>query len=152
MKQYKFKINGNDYNVAINSTNGNLADVTVNGVSYQVEMENSMPAAPAAAPAAPVQAAPQASAPAPQPAAAAAPAPAAKPAGEGKAVTSPLPGVIIEVSVKEGDTVAAGQKVAVLEAMKMENEIQAEKAGVVTKIHVSKGDSVLEGASIVTIA
>ena len=65
MKQYKFKINGNDYNVAINSTNGNLADVTVNGVSYQVEMENSMPAAPAAAP---VQAAPQASAPAPQPA------------------------------------------------------------------------------------
>ena len=146
MKQYKFKINGNDYNVAINSTNGNLADVTVNGVSYQVEMENSMPAA------APVQAAPQASAPAPQPAAAAAPAPAAKPAGEGKAVTSPLPGVIIEVSVKEGDTVAAGQKGAVLEAMKMENEIQAEKAGVVTKIHVSKGDSVLEGASIVTIA
>lgn len=146
MKQYKFKINGNDYNVAINSTNGNLADVTVNGVSYQVEMENSMPAA------APVQAAPQASAPAPQPAAAAAPAPAAKPTGEGKAVTSPLPGVIIEVSVKEGDTVAAGQKVAVLEAMKMENEIQAEKAGVVTKIHVSKGDSVLEGASIVTIA
>ena len=148
MKQYKFKINGNDYNVAINSTNGNLADVTVNGVSYQVEMENSMPAA------APVQAAPQASAPAPapQPAAAAAPAPAAKPAGEGKAVTSPLPGGIIEVSVKEGDTVAAGQKVAVLEAMKMENEIQAEKAGVVTKIHVSKGDSVLEGASIVTIA
>lgn len=146
MKQYKFKINGNDYNVAINSTNGNLTDITVNGVSYQVEMENSMPAA------APVQAAPQASAPAPQPAAAAAPAPAAKPAGEGKAVTSPLPGVIIEVSVKEGDTVAAGQKVAVLEAMKMENEIQAEKAGVVTKIHVSKGDSVLEGASIVTIA
>lgn len=147
MKQYKFKINGNDYNVAINSTNGNLADVTVNGVSYQVEMENAMPAAPAAAP---IQAAPQASAPAPQPAAA--PAPAAKPAGEGKAVTSPLPGVIIEVSVKEGDTVAAGQKVAVLEAMKMENEIQADKAGVVTKIHVSKGDSVLEGASIVTIA
>ena len=149
MKQYKFKINGNDYNVAINSTNGNLADVTVNGVSYQVEMENAMPAAPAAAP---VQAAPQVSAPAPQPAAAAAPARAAQPAGEGKAVTSPLPGVIIEVSVKEGDTVAAGQKVAVLEAMKMENEIQAEKAGVVTKIHVSKGDSVLEGASIVTIA
>lgn len=147
MKQYRFKINGNDYNVAINSTNGNLADVTVNGVSYQVEMENAMPAAPVAAP---VQAAPQVSAPAPQPAAA--PAPAAKPAGEGKAVTSPLPGVIIEVSVKEGDTVAAGQKVAVLEAMKMENEIQAEKAGVVTKIHVSKGDSVLEGASIVTIA
>lgn len=143
MKEYKFKINGNDYNVAINSTNGNLADVTVNGVSYQVEMENAMPAAPVQS--APAQkAAPQAPAPAP--------APAAKPSGEGKPVTSPLPGVIIEVSVKEGDTVAAGQKVAVLEAMKMENEIQADRAGVVTKINVSKGDSILEGAAIVTIA
>ena len=147
MKEYKFKINGNDYNVAINSTNGNLADVTVNGVSYQVEMENAMPAAPAPAPV-------QSAAPAVPAAAPAAPqaAPAAKPAGAGKTVTSPLPGVIIEVSVKEGDTVAAGQKVAVLEAMKMENEIQAETAGTVTKIHVSKGDSILEGASIVTIA
>ena len=146
MKEYKFKINGNDYNVAINSTNGNLADVTVNGVSYQVEMENAMPAAPAQAP---VQSATPA---APAAAPAATPASAAKPAGAGKTVTSPLPGVIIEVSVKEGDTVAAGQKVAVLEAMKMENEIQAETAGTVTKIHVSKGDSILEGASIVTIA
>lgn len=147
MKEYKFKINGNDYNVAINSTNGNLADVTVNGVSYQVEMENAMPAAPVQS--APAQkAAPQASV----QAAAPAPAPAAKPSGEGKPVTSPLPGVIIEVSVKEGDTVAAGQKVAVLEAMKMENEIQADRAGVVTKINVSKGDSILEGAAIVTIA
>lgn len=147
MKEYKFKINGNDYNVAINSTNSNLADVTVNGVSYQVEMENAMPAA------APVQAAPVAApVAAPQAAPVQAAAPAAKPAGEGKPVTSPLPGVIIEVSVKEGDTVAAGQKVAVLEAMKMENEIQADRAGVVTKINVSKGDSVLEGAAIVTIA
>lgn len=147
MKEYKFKINGNDYNVAINSTNSNLADVTVNGVSYQVEMENAMPAA------APVQAAPAATpVAAPQAAPVQAAAPAAKPAGEGKPVTSPLPGVIIEVSVKEGDTVAAGQKVAVLEAMKMENEIQADRAGVVTKINVSKGDSVLEGAAIVTIA
>ena len=147
MKQYKLKINGNDYNVAINSTEGNIADVTVNGVSYKVEMENEMPAV--QAPAAPVQASPSVAAPAPKPAA---PAPAAKPSGEGKPVTSPLPGVIIEISVKEGDTVAAGQKVAVLEAMKMENEIQADRAGVVTKINVSKGDSVLEGAAIVTIA
>ena len=110
-------------------------------------MENAMPAAPVQS--APAQkAAPQA----PVQAAAPVPAPAAKPSGEGKPVTSPLPGVIIEVSVKEGDTVAAGQKVAVLEAMKMENEIQADRAGVVTKINVSKGDSILEGAAIVTIA
>ena len=147
MKEYKFKINGNDYNIAINSTTGNVADVTVNGVDYKVEIENEMPA---------VQAVPQAAALTEKPAptfVAAAPAPVvAKPAGEGKPVTSPLPGVIIEVSVKEGDTVAAGQKVAVLEAMKMENEIQSDRAGVVTKINVAKGDSVLEGAAIVTIA
>ncbi len=146
MKEYKFKINGNDYNVAINSTNANIADVTVNGVSYQVEMENAVPAPVAAQPAS--QSVQATAAPAPVQTAA----PAAKPAGEGKPVTSPLPGVIIEVSVKEGDTVSAGQKVAVLEAMKMENEIQADRAGVVTKVNVNKGDSVLEGAAIVTIA
>ena len=137
MKTYKFKIGGNDYEVEIGKIEGKTADVTVNGVSYQVEMENAP-----AAPAAPVAAAPvAAAAPAAQ---AAAPAPAAKPAGEGKSVTSPLPGVIIEISVKEGQAVKAGQKVAVLEAMKMENEIQAEADGTVTAILVQKGDSVLE--------
>ena len=79
-------------------------------------------------------------------------APASKPAGAGKAVTSPLPGVIIEVSVKEGQAVKAGQKVAVIEAMKMENEIQASADGTVTAVLVNKGDSVLEGAEIVKIA
>ena len=145
MTQYKFKINGNEYNVAINSVEGNIADVTVNGASYKVEMENA-PAVPAQAAPAPVKAAP-----APTPTPAAAPAPAA-PAGAGKPVTSPLPGVIIEVSVKVGDTVKAGQQVAVLEAMKMENAIETVSAGTVTAIHVNKGDSVLEGAPIVTIA
>lgn len=141
MAQYKFKINGNEYNVAINSVEGNIADVTVNGASYKVEMEN-----------APIQ---QAAAPAPAPAAAPAPATQAAspaPAGAGKPVTSPLPGVIIEVSVKVGDAVKAGQQVAVLEAMKMENAIEATNAGTVTAIHVNKGDSVLEGAPIVTVA
>ena len=72
--------------------------------------------------------------------------------GPATKVTSPLPGVIIEVSVKEGQAVKSGQKVAVIEAMKMENEISATKDGTVTAIHVSKGDSVLEGADIVSIA
>ena len=67
-------------------------------------------------------------------------------------MNAPLPGVIVEVSVKVGDTVKQGQQVAVLEAMKMENAIEAESAGTVTAIHVSKGDSVLEGAPVVTIA
>ena len=74
-----------------------------------------------------------------------------KAAGEGTAVVSPLPGVIIEVSVKEGQAVKKGQKVAVIEAMKMENEIPALADGTVTSIKVSKGDSILEGDTIVTI-
>ncbi|MGN0196138.1 MAG: biotin/lipoyl-containing protein [Candidatus Cryptobacteroides sp.] len=144
MATYKFKINGNAYEVAVNSIEGKIANVNVNGADYQVELEN----APAAAP---VQAAPAPVAAAPAVAATLAPA-AAAPAADGEKVPSPLPGVIIEVSVKEGQAVKAGQKVAVIEAMKMENEISAPKDGTITAIHVAKGDSVLEGADIVTIA
>lgn len=142
MKTYKYKINGNDYEVTINGVEENIADVTVNGASYKVEMENAPAPAPvsaAPAPAAATQAAPTA------------PAAPAKPSGAGKKVTSPLPGVIVEVSVKEGQAVKSGDKVAIIEAMKMENEICAESDGTVTAIHVGKGDSVLEGADIVTI-
>jgi len=141
MKAYKFKIGGNQYDVTVNGIEGKLADVTVNGVNYQVELENEVAAAPAAA--APVAA----------PAATAAPAAptAAAPAG-GKKIGSPLPGVIISVDVKEGQAVKRGQKVAVIEAMKMENEILAECDGTIAAIHVKQGDSVLEGADIVTIA
>lgn len=148
MKTYRFKINGNEYNVAINSVEGNTADVTVNGTAYQVELEN----APAQAPV-PVQAVQPVAAQAGQAAVATAQAAAAKPAaqGAGKAVTSPLPGVIIAMKVNVGDPVKAGQEIAVLEAMKMENSIEATHDGTVTAIHVAKGDSILEGAPIVTI-
>lgn len=145
MSNYKFKISGKEYNVTIGSIEDKIAKVNVNGKDYKVELENQPAAAPAVA-AAPVAAAAQAA-----PAAAAAPA--AKPAaGAGVKVTSPLPGVIIEVSVKEGQAVKAGQKVAVIEAMKMENEIAATQDGTISAIHVNKGDSVLEGADIVSIA
>lgn len=148
MKSYKFKINGNEYNVEINSVEGSNASVTVNGTAYQVELENAQ-AAPAVAPVSAAPAAAQA-APPPVQAAPAASKPAAS--GAGKAVTSPLPGVIIGIKVNVGDTVKAGQEVAVLEAMKMENSIEATHDGTVTAIHVAKGDSVLEGAAVVTIA
>ena len=162
MKQYNFKINGNEYNVTINSVDGNVADVTV-VASYKVELGGGassisvqsgasaqpVQAAPQAAPAPTSQPAPAPAAPAAQPAAAPAPAPAAS--GAGKPVTSPLPGVIVDITVKVGDAVKAGQKVAVLEAMKMENDIEADREGTVTAIHVNKGDSVLEGVPIVTI-
>ena len=143
MKTYRFKINGKDYNVAVNGIEGRNASVTVNGVDYNVEMENEAPAAPA-----PVAATPAAPA---APAVSAAPAAAPKASGAGKDIVSPLPGVVISVDVKVGDTVKRGQKVAVIEAMKMENEILADCDGSVTAVHVSKGDSVLEDAKIVTV-
>lgn len=144
MKSYKFKINGKDYSVDILGIEGRNASLTVNGVSYQVELNQDVPQPRQAEAAAPAPAA-QAEAPAP-----AAPAPAAS--SGGTAVHSPLPGVIISIDVKEGQTVTKGQKLAVLEAMKMENEIQAERDGTVTAILVHKGDSVLEGAEILKLA
>ncbi len=147
MKTYKFKINGKDYDVTIGEAEGKMLQVNVNGADYQVELENAPASAPAAPAAAPAAAAPAAATPAP-----AAPAAPKAPTGAGEKVNSPLPGVIVEVSVKEGQAVKSGQKVAVLEAMKMENEISAPKDGTITAIHVNKGDSILEGAPIVTIA
>ena len=138
MKEYKFKINGKEYNVAIGEANGKLLSVNVNGADYQVELENAPAAAPVAAPVA-------------APKAEAAPAAAPKAAGAGLVVKSPLPGIIISVDVKEGQAVKRGQKVAVIEAMKMENDILAEADGTITAVHTRKGDSVLEGADIVTI-
>ena len=141
MKEYKFKINGKDFHVAVNGISGTKADVTVNGVNYDVELENAVAPVQQAAPAQTAPVAPVASAPK---------APAH--ATGGKAITSPLPGVIISVDVKEGSVVKRGQKVAVIEAMKMENDILADVDGTVTAVHVSKGDTVAEDAKIVTIA
>ena len=161
MKEYKYKINGNEYSVAIIDLEGDKAAVEVNGVSYQVDILTEGYTAPAPRPAAKPASAPQpapaapapAAAPvAPQPIAPAAPAaePAA-PAGKGTAVQSPLPGVILDIKVAVGDQVKAGQTVAILEAMKMENNINAECDGVITAIKVAKGDNILEGSDIVII-
>lgn len=122
--------------------------VTLNGKVYEVEVEKGeaviqaeYEAALPAAPAAPAPAA--AAAPAPSAAAASAAAPAAQ-AGAGT-VPSPLPGNINEVRFSAGQTVKAGDVVIILEAMKMENEIVAPKAGTLTKIHVQKGAVVNTG-------
>ena len=132
MKEYKLKINGNDYAVTVNEVDGSVAEVEVNGTPFKVEFEK--PIKKAAAPVAkPV-------------AKSAAPA-----GGAGTTVSSPLPGVILDVCVKEGDAVKRGQTVMVLEAMKMENAIEATADGTVTAIKVGKGDSVLEGAPLVII-
>ena len=142
MKEYKYKINGNEYNVAVEELEGNKANVTVNGKSYEVELDR--PAKPAVSkPVAPPTAAPAATAPAP--------APKAAPAAGGAGIKAPLPGVILDIKVKVGDAVAKGQTVAILEAMKMENNINADREGTVVSINVEKGQSIAEGTDIITL-
>lgn len=148
MKQYKYTINGTQFDVTIDSINGSQAKVEVNGIPFEVTMhgsslvEEDLPtvstegaAAPAAAPAA-------------EPAAA----PAAKgAAGAGTPVKAPLPGVVTKVLVQNGQSVKKGETVLVLEAMKMENNINAECDGAITGICVAPGDSVKEGTTLLTI-
>lgn len=156
MKQYKYRVNGHAYDVTINEINGKNAKVEVNGIPFDVEMEGEagegLPeisgisvAAESAAPAAPAQATKAA------PQAAAQQQAASKTPGKGTPVKAPLPGVITSIEVAVGDAVKKGQTVIVLEAMKMQNNINAENDGTVTSITVSKGDSVMEGTVMMTI-
>ena len=145
MKEYKLKINGNDYAVTVNEVDDNIAEVEVNGTPFKVEFEKPITKKPAATVAKP------AAKPAAAPAGVVAKPAAAAASGAGETVASPLPGVILEVCVAVGDAVKKGQKVMVLEAMKMENVIEATADGTVTAIKVDKGDSVLEGAPLVII-
>lgn len=142
MKEYKYKINGSTYNVAIGDIEGNIAQVEVNGTPYKVEFDK--------APETKAVVAPRTTA-APRTATGEKVIKAA-PAATGKyTVKSPLPGVIMSVLVKVGDTVKASDTVISLEAMKMENAIHAGRDGKVTSIDVNVGDSVLEGHTLVTI-
>ena len=141
MKEYKYKINGNLYNVVIGDIEDNIAHVEVNGTHYTVEMEKKPKAEAAPKPVA---------RPAAKPAAAAAPV--VKPAAAAKSgVKSLLPGIILDIKVNVGDEVKKGQTVIILEAMKMENSINADKDGKITAINVSKGESVLEGTDLIII-
>lgn len=151
MKTYKFNIGGKPYEVIVNSIEGAQASVTVNGKNYDVDIESGIDAPIVSVPVAPVQAAPAVPAQTQTQTQAQASQPAPAQGGKGTPVLSPLPGVILKVEVTVGQAVKTGQTVAVLEAMKMENSIEAECDGTVTAIHVTKGESVLENAPIVTI-
>ena len=140
MKEYKYTIEGKEDKVEIGTIEENIAEVTVNGETFKVEME-----------------------PEPEPekkkvvvSAAAAPANDDQPVAAGSvntanAVKAPLPGVITEIKVAIGDTVNAGDTVVILEAMKMANNIEAEKSGKVTAICVKQGESVMEDSPLVVI-
>ena len=143
MKQFKYTINGNIYNVTVNKVEDTVAEVEVNGVMYSVQMDK--PAKkdvitirrPAQALTTPIALSPVVARPV---------------TGQvADAVKSPLPGVILSIACKVGDTVKRGQKLLVLEAMKMENNINSDRDGKVIEIKVNQGDSVLESADLVII-
>ncbi|MDR0790233.1 MAG: biotin/lipoyl-binding protein [Bacteroidales bacterium] len=136
MKTFKYTINGNVYEGAVNSIGDISAEVEVNGTPYKVQIgEPETKAAPL-----------QNSAQTPEVAV-------SKPSqpASASAMKSPLPGVILDITCKVGDVVKKGQKVLILEAMKMENAINADRDGEILEIIVNKGESVLEGADLVVI-
>lgn len=149
MEKFQYTVQGVDYDVEIIEVKGTLAKVSVNGIEFDVELKQ------------PISVGSNVSFKKPE----AKPRPAkvegvvepkeATPvvkAGEGTKVCSPLPGTITSIKVKVGDTVAVGDTVVVLEAMKMQNNIEAENAGTITSVMVNVGDSVMEGTVLVTIA
>lgn len=157
MAKYQYTVKGVDYEVEIQDIEGNIANVTVNGIPFEVEMKQPVKAGKqkvklseerraegseerrvkreesnsSSASAASTSSAPTAAA--------------------GKPVVAPLPGTINEIKVKVGDKVNAGDAVVILEAMKMQNNIEAETSGTITSINVNKGDAVMEGDTLVTI-
>lgn len=143
MKEYKYKINGNTYKVAVGDIDNNVAQVEVNGIPYKVELD-----------------APQKSVTIvnkPRPSAAPRTESGEKvitkqaSGGSGHQVVAPLPGTVLSVAVKAGDTVKASDTVLVLEAMKMENAIHAGRDGKVASVNVNPGDAVLEGTLLLTL-
>ncbi len=141
MKEYKYKINGNEYAVKVNKIEEKEAQLEVNGESYTVELVREEKETPK-----PIVRRPQPTAPAPK----ASPKPSASSSSQG-GIKAPLPGVILDINVAVGDEVKRGQKVAVLEAMKMENNISSDRDGKVLEIKVQKGESILEGHDIIVI-
>lgn len=137
--KYQVKVDGKVFEVEVEKVGGGYASLTPGSLT--------------AAPAAPVAPAPQAAAPAPAPAAPAAPAPApaaAPAAGGAEDVVAPMPGTVLKVNVNNGDTVAEGDVILILEAMKMENEIVAPCAGTVT-LNVKAGETVDTDAVLASV-
>ena len=143
MKEYNYKIKGQDFNVKIESVEGDIAKVEVNGIQFDVQLEKpvAQPKPVVRAVAAPVKTveAPKAAVEAAQVAAGV------------TVVSAPLPGTINEVKVTVGQAVKKGDTLIVLEAMKMENNIDCERDGKIASVNVNKGDTVMEGSVLVTI-
>lgn len=152
MKSFKFTINGQAYDTTVEDLGNKKANVTVNGMSFEVSLGEETTVAPEVKPAAPAPAA----APEVKAAPAAAPAPKAAPAAPAAAVAgakviSPLPGSIIKVLVSEGQAVKKGDTLLTLESMKMENAVAAEQDGTVKQICVTAGQTVMQDDVLIVL-
>lgn len=141
-KKINVKVNGNSYEVAVGDMNVNPVSVSVNGKEYQIEISEAGGSATPQIAAAPVSA--------PVMKTTAAAATPAEPVAN--AVTAPMPGTILDITVKAGDTVTQGQIICALEAMKMKNMIRAPKAGTIASVDVTAGQKVGFGAVIIRYA
>src|SRR3989339_605610 len=147
MTVYSFSIDDQPFSVEIGLIQGNMANVTVNQVPYRVRIDgSSLVSSPASTPA--PRPAPRAEAPKP---AAAPPKPAAPVSGGGERITAPIPGKVMSVMAKVGDSVSAGQVLLVIEAMKMENNIISPIDGTVKEIAVSNNADVSTGDLLVVV-
>lgn len=145
MRQYNLTISGNDYSVVIKEVTSEEVLAEVNGVEHRVLIRNINKLAPATKSTAPVQEIQPV-----HPITPSTPQPSAAAPGEG-VIASPIPGHILEISVSVGDKLLQGQKVLILEAMKMENVITASTNGIIKKILVSEGDAVTHDQHLVII-
>lgn len=149
MAKFQYTVQGVDYDVDIVEVKGTLAKVSVNGIEFDVELKqpisvgNNVSIKKAETKPQPMKVEGSIQKQDETP---------IVKAGEGTKLASPLPGTITSINVKVGDAVAIGDTVVVLEAMKMQNNIEAETAGTITSVMVNVGDSVMEGTVLVTIA
>ena len=138
MKSYKFKVNENGYTVNIKSHEDNIINLEVNGTSYAVVMKEeikktktpTLVRAASKRPSEPLK---------------------VNPSSSKTTIVAPIPGVILSLDVAVGDSLKVGDRMLVLEAMKMENNIVCEKAGTITAIKVSVGQQVLQNEVMIEL-
>ncbi len=139
MKNFRFTINGNDYAVDVIAMEDNIAQLEVNGTPYEVEVHKKIRTSKTPRVIPPPEKAPSK------------PTIDKRESGEAHPITAPLPGNIIEIKVNPGDIIEKGQLLMVMEAMKMENKVTADRKGVIEHISVKVGDTVLQGDELVKI-
>jgi biotin carboxyl carrier protein len=152
MRQHVLRIGGREYQAEVRDLTPEHATVVVDGKEYVVDivqLGRRTIAAETVRPVAPAASSGPRPAIVPTPAASPRTAPSAR--GEG-GIVAPMPGLVLSIKAKEGDSVAAGQTLLVMEAMKMENAISSPYAGTVSKIYVREGDSISEGDLLVEVA